>query len=243
MLVNTKDMGITPHLIMDGFWEMHITSLFERVIQEGFTVIDIGANMGYYTLVAAQRVGKTGRVYAFEPEPNNYDILCKNIAINGFRPIVTACQKALLDKQGEVNFTVYEESPGGSSVFMSNSTFVNRPARKKTISVQTTTLDTFLADNLKVDIMKIDAEGAEPLIFKGMKNIIKNSPTLKIIMEFAPTHIEAAGENPRDFLWSLKNMGFKIKLVDRNSGQLSEVEIGSLLKCEIEDLFLDKVVV
>jgi hypothetical protein len=135
---------------------------------------------------------------------------------------------------------VYEEAPGSSSIFVGDSVFVNRPDLKKTISVEAATLDSFLADDLKVDFIKMDAEGAEPFIFKGMKNVIKNSPTLKIIMEFAPSHIEAAGESPRDFLRYLEAMGFKIKLIDRGSGQLVETGMDSLLKCEIEDLFLDK---
>lgn len=235
MLVNTKDIAVIPDLVLDGFWEMHITPLFERIVKNGFTVVDIGANVGYYTLFAAQKVGRKGKVYAFEPEPRTFDILCKNIEINNFRSIVTACQKVLLDRQGQVELTAYEEYPARSSVF------IKTLGKKKSISVQSTTLDAFLGDNLKIDLIKMDAEGSEPFIFEGMKNVIKNSPTLQIIMEFAPTHVEAAGKDPADFLQSLKNMGFTIKLIDRNSGQLSEVEIDSLLKCEIEDLFLEKV--
>jgi len=241
MLVNTNDIGFTPHLIIDGFWEMHITPIFEDAIIKGSIVIDIGAHVGYYTLIAAREVGPKGKVYAFEPEPRNFDILCKNIEINGFRGTVFAYQKALLDRQDEVSLTIYEEYAGSSSIFVNNSIFVSKPDRKKQISVQTTTLDAFLGDNLKVDLIKMDAEGSEPFIFEGMKNVIKNSPTLKIIMEFAPTHIEAAGKNPSDFLQSLKNMGFTMKLIDRNSGQLSKVNIDSLLNREIEDLFLEKI--
>ncbi len=242
MLVNTKDICITPHLIMDGFWEMHITELFESIVKEGFTVVDIGANMGYYTLIAALRVGKKGKVYAFEPEPKSFDILCKNIEINGFNNTVITCQKALLDRDGKVDFNVYEEHVAGSSIFVDNSIFGSEPHKKRSISVQATTLDAFLGNNVKVDLIKMDAEGAEPFIFKGMKNVIKNSSNLKIIMEFAPTHIEATGESPRNFLQSLKNAGFKIMLIDRYSRKLSEIEIEPLLKCEIEDLFLDKVI-
>jgi len=240
MLVSTKDIGVFPYLILDSFWEMHITPLFESIAKEGFTVVDIGANVGYYTLVAAQRVGKKGKVYAFEPEPRSFDILCKNIKINGFVDTVTACQKALLDREEKLSFTIYEENASSSSIFVNNSIFVSKPDKKRLISVQTTTVDAFLGDNLRGDLIKMDAEGAEPFIFEGMKNVIENSPTLKIIMEFAPTHVVAVGKNPKDFLRSLKNMGFVINLIARNSGQLSRVNINSLVNCEIEDLFLEK---
>ena len=235
MLVNTKDIAVIPDLILDGFWEMHITPLFESIAKEGFIVVDIGANVGYYTLFAAQKVGRKGKVYAFEPEPRTFDILCKNIEINNFGSIVTACQKVLLNRQGQADLAVYEEHPARSSVF------IKTLGKKKTISVQSTTLDAFLGNDLKIDLIKMDAEGSEPFIFEGMKNVIKNSPTLQIIMEFAPKHIEAAGKNPRFFLQSIKDIGFSMKLIDRTSAHLLEISIDSLLNCEVEDLFLEKV--
>jgi FkbM family methyltransferase len=219
---------------------MHITPLLESIIEEGFVVVDIGANIGYYTLLAARKVGKQGKVYSFEPEAKSFDILCKNIEINGFRQTVTACQKALLDREDKIDFNVYEENIGSSSIFVDNSIFVGHPHKKKIISIQATTLDAFLGDNVGVDLIKMDAEGAEPFIFEGMKNVIKNNPTLKIIMEFAPTHIEAAGKNPAEFLRNLKSIGFLIRLIDRDTGELRTVTVDSLLKCEIEDLFLEK---
>ena len=238
MFVNTKDMMLTPYLIMYGCWEIHITPLFEGLIKEGFTVIDIGAHMGYYTVTAGLRVGRSGRVYAFEPAPNNYDILRRNIEVNGLSNIVIPSQKALLNKEGEVEFRAYETQTAGSSIFTKNPQTAGQ-----TISVQTTTLDAFLGDNLKVDLIKLDAEGAEPLVFEGMKNVIKNSPNLKIIMEFAPGLIAASGAKPEEFLRSILDMGFSIKLIDRYSSKLTnytKYNFDALLNCEIEDLLLQK---
>ena len=235
MFVNTKDTLLTPHLIMGGCWEMHITPLFEGLIKEGFTVIDIGANMGYYTLIAGLRVGSSGRVYAFEPAPNNYDILRKNIEINGLSNIVISSQKALLDKQGEVEFRAYETQTGGSSIFYKDPQIAGQ-----NISVQTAALDVFLGDTSKVDVIKLDAQGAEPLIFEGMKNVIASSPNLKIILEFAPECLIASGNEPGEFLQSILDMGFSIKLIDRYSGNPVKYNLDMLLNCDVEDLLLEK---
>ncbi|GAI28794.1 unnamed protein product [marine sediment metagenome] len=73
MYVNTDDRGFAPILLVDGVWEKYKTEVFKQMVKEGMVVVDIGANIGYYTLIGAELVGESGIVYAFEPEPSNVD--------------------------------------------------------------------------------------------------------------------------------------------------------------------------
>ena len=80
MYLDTRDTGVAPHLIMNGVYEEFETQVFRSMVKPGMVVLDVGANIGYYTLIAADLVGEQGRVYAFEPHPSNYDLRVRNIA-------------------------------------------------------------------------------------------------------------------------------------------------------------------
>lgn len=115
MYVNTEDKSIVPYLLLDHVWEKYKTELFKKIITQGMTVVDIGASIGYYTLIAAKLVGKTGVVYAFEPEPCNYELLIKNIELNGFTNIVPI-KKAVSNRHGKAKL-YFEKDWRGSPSF------------------------------------------------------------------------------------------------------------------------------
>ncbi len=98
--VNPMDVGIVPHLLADGVYEPRTTEVFKCLLKPGMVVVDIGANFGYYALIAAQFVGSTGKIYACEPEPNNFRLLLNNIKINGFSN-VAPLQIALSNRKGQ----------------------------------------------------------------------------------------------------------------------------------------------
>src|SRR4030042_4007070 len=98
-----------------GGWEVETIRLFKQLAKEGDTVVDIGAHIGYYTLLAARIVGDTGKVYAFEPDPANHDVLVGNIKLNGFQNVVTV-RKAISDKNGQIELYLNEKNTGGHSI-------------------------------------------------------------------------------------------------------------------------------
>lgn len=213
MVAPSDDMGITPHLVMDGFWEMAVTRVFLSHIRPGMTVLDIGANIGYFTLLAGRAVGEQGRVHAFEPEPRNLWYLRHNVSLAGHR-WTTVVDKALWNAAGTMRLRTEEDFCGGHSLIGGDDPSLSSD---RTVEVQTLRLDDYLGDNKHVDVIKMDAEGAEPWIIEGMTQTLEANPRLKILMEFAPDFVDGAGRNHREHLQHIAQMGFSIGLIDHDA--------------------------
>jgi len=149
---------ISRSLLLNRVYEGIETNLFMELVKEGMTVIDIGANIGYYSLIAGKIVGKMGKVYAFEPEPNNYNLLVKNIKKNKLSNIV-ALQKAVSVDSGEK--TLFLSKLAHDHSFTEENVNSIRDERGS-IKVETISIDEFAQQELikKLDIVKIDVEGA-----------------------------------------------------------------------------------
>ena len=119
MYLNTEDTGLSPSLLIRRIYEPYETELFKKLIKSGMVVVDIGANIGYYTLLAAKLVGNNGRVYAFEPEPTNYRFLIKNIELNRYKNI-KLIQKAVSDKHGKARIFLDKHNLGMHSLAEAN---------------------------------------------------------------------------------------------------------------------------
>lgn len=213
--------------MVNDAYEPHITRMFEELLQPGMGVVDVGAHIGYFTLLAARQVGPEGRVYAFEPAPANYEILRQNIALNEYRNI-TATAKAVCDAPGTTRFFMQRDTVG-------HSLYPTTIGRGKTaIDVETTSLDDFFAKVgwPEVHLIKMDIEGAEAAALAGMERLAGRSRRLSIVMEFIPHIQRQAGVDPRELLRKLKEMGFTTRiLTDDGLGPLDE------MACDIPNLY------
>ena len=185
-------------------FEPSTTKIFEKVVKKGDTVVDLGANIGYFTLLAAKLVGKEGKVYSFEPEPRNYNYLLKNIEINGYSNVV-AVQKAVSDKTGKTKLYICPYDSGHHTINQYDGIKAYNPDfigdKKEFVEVEMVTLDDFFeAKNLSIDVMKMDVEGAEMLALLGMDRVIKESGKLKMFVEFFPLLIREMGGSPEEFI-------------------------------------------
>lgn len=196
-----------------GLWEPGVTRLIETVVQPGMTMVDAGAHIGYFSLLAARRVGPTGRVYAFEPAPDNFTLLVRNIAANGYRNVVPVRQ-AVSDHDGVATFFLHPDSVAHS---LHRETSGRAPA---TVQVETTTLDRFLSAQgwPAVDLLKLDIEGGEPAALDGMKELLAHNAGLRLILEFIPFILRRAGRDPRRFLAMLRSHGFRISMITDDHG-------------------------
>ncbi|MCJ7515977.1 MAG: FkbM family methyltransferase [Dehalococcoidia bacterium] len=197
---------ITVNLLMHGVWERFQTKLFKDSIHEGMVVVDIGAHIGYYTLLAAERVGKNGAVFAFEPDESNYDLLIKNIEQNEYSN-VTPVKKAVTSSTGTVKLFLNARESGEHSI-------IEDKRRQKVVLVDSVALDDFLDADCAVDVIKMDVEGAEMAALLGMSKVIARSPRLAMFTEFFPGALERAGVSPADYFNELQRHEFNIYLID-----------------------------
>ena len=202
MYVDSRDIGVAPFLLEWGFYEKYETALFKSVVRKGMVVVDIGANIGYYTLLASHLVGREGKVFAFEPDPSNYELLLKNIEINACTNVLPV-QKAIFSESGRMKLFLDKSNLGGHSLSEAN---VNNSS---SIIVGVTRLDDFFKNiDYKIDVVKMDVQGLEMNVLKGMTDTINQNANLKIITEFWPIGLQNAGSSPLGFLKKLADFDF-----------------------------------
>ncbi len=204
MYVNTRDKAISVHLLTEGRWEPWITEFLSRLAKPGMNVADVGANMGFYSLLLADRVGPAGRLWAFEPDPRNFRLLGWNLDANGFAPRAKAFRLAAFNRRAQVRLSQETVNLGGHSVIPEGSA----AAPGTFLTVDAAPLDDCIAAPL--DLMKIDAEGSEPFIWDGMTRLLAESPKVQIVMEFDPRFIASKGRDPLAFLARIRAAGFSI---------------------------------
>ena len=173
MYVVCRDWAVAPTMLFNHVWEPVETKICKQHIKEGMTVVDAGAYIGYYSILASKLVGSRGKVYAFEPSPECLELLYKNIEINNCKNI-QVFTKAVTDKVGYTMFYVNPQNLSGSSTA--------RSFQGPQIEVPTTTLDEAIG-NQRVDFIKMDIEGTEPKAIRGMNKVIRNNSQLKMIIE------------------------------------------------------------
>ena len=194
--------------------------LIKKIVRKGDTVIDVGANIGIHTVIMAKCVGETGHVYAFEPSPNNVKLLKGTMNLNGFQN-VSIIDKAVSDKPDKKLFYF---SNGISAHSLSDFGY-----GKGTIEVDVESLDHFFENlNKKINFLKIDAEGYDFRVVKGMENILKRY-NLKLLIEFFPERLKKAGDSPKEFLQFLFEKGFSVRDL-RKDKQLTINDIDEMVK-------------
>lgn len=224
--------------LLTGRHEPETAATLRGLIKPGMTVLDIGAHVGYYARRASDLVGTNGRVVAFEPHPRNHAMLKRNV---GNRQNVTLLQVALAESEGTAELHDYlMMSASGSLHYDQNLRDVQEQAQKRsaddfaprfesgftpqTYSVRTAPVDSLLADLgiERVDVVKMDIEGAEMGALRGMKKTIQNSPNLSLVMEYNPLGLKAFDNEPLAALKEILTMGFSHLYVIEADGSLSD---------------------
>jgi FkbM family methyltransferase len=188
MYLDPKDQVITPTILVLGSWEPEETAWFLRVVKPGDTVVDAGANAGYYTLIGSRLVGDKGKVYAFEPEPASFALLRKNVRLNGLTNVVLE-QKALSNRKGVIELFIAAENKGDHRIYQPEG------ESRQSVDVEAVRLDEYFRDQERgIDVLKMDTQGAEGLILEGMTGLLEgrtDGPT--IFMEFWPRALRGMG--------------------------------------------------
>jgi FkbM family methyltransferase len=229
---DARDAQILPHFCLNGFWEPSLTLLMLRTIQPGWYCLDVGANQGYHTVVMASAVGSSGRVVAVEPNPRLTALVQKTLLANGFTAWTSVVPQAISDRVGEiVHLSVVPDCPGGASIVRSLSPVA------EAIATETTTIDHLTADWPSVDLIKIDVEGAEEHVWRGMQQTIQRHPQVAIVMEFVAERYN----DPKGFLENVQAAGFRLMSIEPGV-KLEELAIAQCLAepTRLWDLFLQR---
>jgi FkbM family methyltransferase len=180
LMVPGKDIAMLPSLL-NHTYEAYELQLLKQLLSPGMTFIDVGANVGLYSMVGARCVSPTGTVYSFEPVPENFDILNQNLSNNGIANVETA-QAAVSDRAGTFSMYLEDNSACTHSLVKLRDSY--RPDQK--IEVEATTLDGYFQDRMPIiiDTMKIDVEGYEAQVLSGAPMVL--SRTNHLLIEYEP---------------------------------------------------------
>ncbi len=228
MFLDLNDLGIGRELALYGVHETNSTAEVKRLIKPGMKILEAGANIGYYALLETKLAGPSGHLYAIEPSPQNFEMLKKNLELNGIRN-ADLYQAAFGEKRSKVKFYVYDRS--------NLSSFIKRDEmgmEYTEVEVDMMTLDDFIKFK-KVDFIRMDVEGYELEILKGAKNILSSSEKPELF--FIEVHSELLhkkGSSAREIVEMLGGYGYEVeKSFWRGSSQHVATSREEMLKHEL----------
>jgi FkbM family methyltransferase len=193
------------------YYEPDISHLMLRVLRDGDTVIDVGANIGFFTILAASLVGPAGRVVSFEPDPANRTRLNNNYAINGYQNC-TLIENPVSDKPGPVEFFINSDDSGGNALwdpaqFPGN---VKSQAEKKVMRIQATTLDDEVV-RLKLatpKLIKVDTEGADQRVLEGGRKLLNSAQVPFVVSELHEFGLAKMNCTQESFRGYMEGLGY-----------------------------------
>lgn len=220
MFLDSKD---SLYLSINGVYEPFETELVKKEIRKGDVVLDIGANIGYYTLIFAKLVSEEGKVFAFEPDPTNFALLKKNIEINEYKNVILV-QKAVSNKTGKIRLYLSEDNKADHRIYDSHD-------GRQSIEIESIRLDDYFKNyDRKIAFIKMDIEGAEGGALQGMTNLLKENKNVKIATEFWPIGVKKFGMEPEEYLKLLLKHNFKLYHINEQEKKIEPANISELLE-------------
>lgn len=206
--------ALTQYVLTE--YEPFTTDLFQASVRRGDIVVDVGAHAGYFALLAARATGPSGHVFAFEPAPENLRMLSRNVLLNGYNNI-SCCGQAVGDRVGKASFVIAEASDSNS--------FYLHPLSPchQTLTVDCVTVDSFFAGR-GADVIKVDAEGAEIAVLRGMKQTLRRCEGVRLFIELNPFCLNAGGGSSGEFVAALRAEGLSVQLIDEKSRRLRPLD-------------------
>jgi FkbM family methyltransferase len=181
IFLHPEDMSqISAQIATSGWLNLPVTCLLSAMLRPGMKVVDVGANLGYYTLLVAKAVAKTGRVWSFEPEPHNFMLMMKSIHASNFHN-VEPVQMALSDE------------PGTKKLFLApasepNAHTLTQDRGRGSLEIPATSLDEFwqARGGGRLDLLKVHVFGDEPIVLRGSRKVLQASRPM-VVTRFGST--------------------------------------------------------
>lgn len=230
--MNADDGGVAHQFIVYREYEPFETDLVKAAVRLGNTVLNVGANIGYYAVLCSGLVGKAGKVIALEPHPDNFQLLRKNIAQNEAWN-VEALEVAAGAVEGYIQLFPSRTNSGDHSVFL------RKDEERNPIDIKVVTLDNLLQElDIEPDVLIIDVQGAELAVLKGVQRYLhKRSKPLKLFLEVWPQGIRMTEEDPAHLFSLLEEVNSNLSLIDEKAKKLnplSSADLSSLTRSSTE---------
>ena len=235
--VDGGDISVAPHIILDSAYEENTEGVIRKLVRPGMTILEGGANIGYFTLAFASLTGAQGRVIAFEADTKNAQFVLDNLELNGFSQRATVYAQALFSSDGEVTFYRAVRHRGNGSILRDlEQTPENPEAQREALIVPSRSIDSLCAEHgISPDVIKLDAEGAESSILAGAQSQLTGGRPRVLILEFTPRFISLAGDDPRRLLEDLLARGYRLNRIVRKR-RMEACRIDELLESESTEL-------
>jgi FkbM family methyltransferase len=196
---------VDREIYCQGVWEPLETKLFARVLRPGDHVVDVGANIGWFSLLAARLVGPAGRVHSFEANRATFDLLQTNLALNACTNITAHCV-AVGEENGLARIAPREAGNAGADGVELASSGVD--------TVPLVRLDAVLGE-ARLRLIKLDIEGWEAKALRGAEGLLRRGDAPDLVFEFTPEFLSAAGDDPRELVAWLEGLGYLVRVVDK----------------------------
>jgi len=209
LYLNPND-PVVSGAIFFNVYEKSESKFLKTICFEGMNVLDIGANIGFYTAIFSQFAKEKGVVVAIEPDEESYKYLSQSINSFTYKNVLSF-KVAASDTKQKLPLYISKENRGDNRLYSIDQ-------ERNSIMVNCLTVDELLITNeiKNLDLIKIDVQGYEPKVLKGMRDIVNSSKTLILLSEFWPKGILQAGENPKEFLIMLRKMEFELFELKKN---------------------------
>jgi FkbM family methyltransferase len=195
--VDLEDTGVGFEILCTRAYEPAETAFFNRLLRPGDYVLDVGANIGYFTSLFAERVGPAGRVMAFEPDPRNVTLLRANVADRGIDGRVEVVHSAVGERSGSATlFAVSRGNRGDQRMYLADGGIAGGAPPRLPIEVPVVRIDDAAARWTRLDAVKMDIQGFEGHALAGMVETRARFPDAVMLVEFWPSGLRAAGTDP-----------------------------------------------
>ncbi len=218
LFADVADAAVTPGL-RSGEYEPHLTAIFERYCKPGMTVVDVGANLGYYSLLASRLVGPTGQVVALEPNSENCRLLLSSLRLHAVTNVV------LLPVAADIatGWAYYSTHVGSNGGIIDDTDLLAHPG----VVVPTFCLDDIVS--APVGFMKMDVEGAEGRVVKGAARLIERDRPV-VTTELKEEMLRrVSGSSVADYLGWFEGLGYTPTLLEKNGAEKPYPSVAALL--------------
>lgn len=241
LMVHSDDMIVAPHLVNIGMNEPHNTRILVSLIRPGDVFVDVGANVGYFSVLGAWRAYPGGEVWSFEPNPTVFAILSDNLTVNGYGDMARRWPAAASDRAGKASLRVFPGYVATSTMRDVPEDYLRHTERETgrpshVIDIDTVRLDDVMRDVPQMHVMKIDAEGHELSVIRGAQEIIARSPKLKIVMEYSPSML--GREGARSLIELVRSLGFSLFAIEQDALLTRLTDDAGMLEAPFLDLLL-----